>query len=193
MKLSIRMRALAVVLTALAAPPAVANDSFSRDLGIHGGVLNSKDGKTSLFVGGAQVRLHLLFLLGAELRASKYSDSYNVSSFGSVDVKNTPIQLSAMLYPLKYPGFGLYVLGGGTLNALKLEGSGNVSGSVNENKWCAHAGAGADIKLSNAFLLNVDGRYVFLNVDPQNLPPASSGNYKGSYWTATLGLDWKIF
>ena len=190
---TIRMASLALVLGVLAAPPAVASDSFSLDLGVHGGVLNSKDGKTGLFVGGAQVRLHLLFLLAAELRGSTYSDSYDVSSFGSVDVKNTPVQLSAMLYPLKYPGFGLYVLGGGTYNALKLDGSGNVSGSVHENKWAAHAGAGVDIKLSHSFLLNVDGRYVFLKVDPQNLPPANSGAYKGDYWTATLGLNWKVF
>jgi hypothetical protein len=193
MKFPQRMAALVILLTALAAFPAVASDSFSLDLGVHGGVLNSKDGKTGLFVGGAQVRLHLLFLLAAELRGSTYSDSYHVSSFGSVDVKNTPVQLSAMLYPLKYPGFGLYVLGGGTYNALTLDGSGNVSGSVHEKKWCAHAGAGVDIKLSHSFLLNVDGRYVFLKVDPQNLPPASSGAYKGDYWTATIGLDWKIF
>ena len=193
MKSTIRIAGLAIVLAALAASPAVAGDAFSLDLGVHGGVLNSRDGKTSLFVGGAQVRLHLIWLLAAELRGSTYSDSYNVSSFGSVDVKNTPVQLSAMLYLLKYPGFGLYVLGGGTYNALRLEGSGNVSGSVHENKWATHAGAGLDIRLSKSFILNVDGRYVFLNVDPANLPPASSGAYKGDYWTGTLGLDWKIF
>jgi outer membrane protein W len=60
------------------------------------------------------------------------------------------------------------------------------------NKWAAHAGAGIDFRISEHFLLNVDGRYVFLDVDPANLPPASSGAYKGDYWTATGGLIWKF-
>jgi hypothetical protein len=184
---------LVLFLTSLAASPALAGDAFSLDLGVHGGVLNSKDGKTGLFVGGAQVRLHLVWLLAAELRGSYYSDSYDVSSLGGIDIKNTPVQLSAMLYLLKLPGFGLHILGGGTYNSVKLEGTGNIPGSVNSSKWAAHAGAGVDFSLSKSFLLNVDARYVFLNVDPGNLPPPSSGAYKGDYWTATGGLLWKIF
>ena len=184
---------LVPLLTLLAASPALAGDAFSLDLGVHGGVLNSHDGKTALFVGGAQARLHLVWILAAEVRASTYSDSYDVSTFGGVDVRNTPVQVSAMFSLLKLPGFGLHVLGGGTYNSLKLEGTGNVPGSVNSSKWAAHAGAGLDVRLSKSFLLNLDGRYVFLDVDPANLPPPSSGAYKGDYWTATAGLLWKIF
>ena len=193
MKHTLRLAGLALLVTTLAAAPALAGDAFSLDLGVHGGVLNSQSGKSGLFVGGAQARLHLVWLLAAELRGSYYSDSYDVSNFGGIDVKNTPVQLSAMVYLLKLPRVGLHVLGGGTYNALKLEGTGGVQGSYNENKWCAHAGAGLDIGLSNHFILNVDGRYVFLNVDPTNLPPATSGAYKGDYWTATAGLLWKVF
>lgn len=182
-----------ILLAVLAASPAHAGDAFSLDLGVHGGVLNSTDGKTGLFVAGAQVRLHLVWLLAAELRGSYYSDSYDVSNLGGIDVQNTPVQLSAMVYLIKFPGFGLHVLAGGTYNALKLEGTGNVQGSVNESKWAAHAGAGVDLRLSNSFYLNADGRYVFLNVDPGNLPPPTSGAYQGDYWTATAGILWKIF
>ena len=196
MKNAFRTAALGLLLLAVAtftAAPAAASDAFSLDLGVHGGVLNSKNGNTGLFVGGAQVRLHFIWLLAAELRASTYSDSYDVSTFGGVDVKNTPIQASVMLYLLKIPHFGLHILGGGTYNTLKLDGNGNVHGSYTEKKWATHAGAGIDFKISDHFLLNADGRYVFLNVDPANLPPASSGAYKGDYWTATGGLLWKIF
>lgn len=193
MKQIIRMFSLVMLLVGMAASPALASDAFGLDLGVHGGVLNSTDGKTGLFVGGAQVRAHLVWILAAEARASYYSDSYNVSSLGGVDVKNLPIQLSAMLYLIKLPGFGLHVLGGGTYNSLKLEGTGNVHTSVNTSKWCAHAGAGIDIHLGPHFILNADGRYVFLNVDPANLPPATSAAYKGDYWTGTVGLLWKIF
>jgi hypothetical protein len=193
MKQATRFASLGLLLTSLAASPALAGDAFGLDLGVHGGVLNSHDGKTGLFVGGAQVRLHLVWLLAAEVRASTYSDSYDVSTFGGVDVKNVPVQVSAMIYLIKLPGFGLHVLGGGTYNSVELEGTGNVPGSVRSNKWAAHAGAGIDFSLGKSFLLNLDGRYVFLDVDPGNLPPPNSGAYKGDYWTATAGILWKIF
>ena len=193
MKSAIRIACVLLAVCALPAGPAAASDTFGLDLGIHGGVMNSRDGKTDLFLGGAQIRAHLIWILAAEVRGSYYSDSYNVSSLGGVDVKNIPIQASAMLYLMKFPGFGLYVLGGGTYNSLKLEGTGNVTGSVNTSKWCTHAGAGIDVHLSKHVILNADGRYVFLNIDPQNLPSATSGAYKGDYWTATAGLLWKIF
>lgn len=189
----IRASGLVMLLAGMTASPLLASDAFGLDLGVHGGVMNSKDGKTDLFLGGAQIRAHLVWILAAEVRGSYYSDSYNVSSLGGVDVKNIPIQVSAMFYLVKFPGFGLHVLGGGTYNSLKLEGTGNVTGSVNTSKWCTHAGAGIDLHLGKHVILNVDGRYVFLNIDPQNLPSATSGAYKGDYWTATAGLLWKIF
>lgn len=194
MKIVARLALLSLVMVALAAPPALAGDAFSLDLGINGGIANTQNTtNSSVFVGGAQARLHLVWLLAAELRGSYYTNSYQVSSLGGVDIKNTPIQASVLIYFLKLPGFGLHVLGGGTYNAVKLDGTGNVTGSVTDNKWAAHAGAGVDFNLGQHFVLNLDGRYIFLNVDPQNLPPATSGNYKGDYWTATVGLNWKVF
>jgi hypothetical protein len=193
MKAPLRIAVLAL-LTALIAAPAVAGDAFSLDLGVHGGVANSQSGKSGLFLGGAQVRLHLVWLLAAEVRGSYYSDSYKISEVAGIDVKNVPVQASAMLYPIKLPGFGIYLLGGGTYNAVTVDGTGTLSAyeSTSQKKWCAHAGAGVDFKFGS-FILNVDGRYVFLNVDPNNLPPATSGNYKGDYWTGTVGLLWKAF
>jgi hypothetical protein len=195
MRNALRTAALALLLAAatFAATPAAAADAFSLDLGINGGVLGTNDTRSSLFVGGAQARFHIVWIVAAEVRVSYYSDTYDVSSLGSVEVKNLPIQFSGMLYLLKFPHFGLYVLGGATHNTLMLDGQGNVQGSQTTNKWAAHAGAGLDFGLSQHFILNVDGRYVFLNVDVANLPPASSGAYKSDYWAATIGLNWKLF
>ena len=195
MKIALRTATLCALLAAgvFAAAPAAAGDAFSLDLGINGGVLGTNDTKSNLFVGGAQARFHIVWIFAAEVRMSYYSDTYDVGSLGSVEVKNLPIQFSGMLYLLKFPHFGLYVLGGATHNTLMLDGQGNVQGSETTNKWAAHAGAGLDFRLSEHFILNVDGRYVFLNVDLENLPPPSSGAYKGDYWTATLGLNWKLF
>ena len=194
MKAIFRLAVRSLAVCALAAPPALASDAFSLDLGINGGMAGTQNTtKSSVFVGGAQARLHLIWLLAAELRGSYYTTTYKVSELGSVDVKNTPVQASVLLYLLKIPGFGLHLLGGGTYNAVTLDGTGNINASVKQNKWAAHAGAGVDFKLGRHFVLNVDGRYVFLNVDPQNLPPPSSGSYKGDYWTGTVGLNWKVF
>ena len=194
MKAIARLAFCCLAACVLAASPAFASDAFSLDLGINGGIANTQNTTSnSTFVGGAQVRLHLIWLLAAEVRGSYYTSSYKVSDLGGVDLENTPIQASALLYLLKPASFGLYVLGGGTYNAVTLDGTGNVGVSATQNKWSAHAGAGLDFSLGPHFILNVDGRYVFLDVDPQNLPPLQSGNYKGDYWTATLGLNWKVF
>lgn len=193
MRTSLRFALLALLVVSLNEVPAAASEALSLDLGVHGGVSGLKDGSTGMFVGGAQARLHLLWLLAAEGRVSYFTSTYDVSSIGGVDLKNTPVQLSAMLYLLKLPRFGLHVLGGGTYNAVRLVGTGNVTGSVNTDKWCAHAGAGVDVWFSKHFGLNADGRYFFLNVDPGNLPPPTSGSYSGDYWTGTVGLLWKPF
>jgi hypothetical protein len=194
MKAIARLAFCCLAACVLAASPALAGDAFSLDLGINGGISGTQNTtNSSVFVGGAQARLHLVWLLAAELRGSYYTNSYKVSDLGGVDVKNMPIQASVLLYLLKLPGFGLHILGGGTYNAVTLDGTGNINGSVKQDKWAAHAGAGVDFNLGKHFVLNVDGRYVFLNVDPQNLPPPSSGSYKGDYWTGTVGLNWKVF
>lgn len=193
MRSALRLASLALLCAPLCAVPVLASDVFSLDLGIHGGVAGLKDGNSNPFVGGAQARLHIIWLLAAEGRVSYFTNSYDVSGLGGVDLKNTPVQLSAMLYLLKLPGFGLHILGGGTYNAVRLEGTGNVTGSVNTDKWCAHAGAGVDLWFSKHFGLNVDGRYFFLSVDPGNLPPPTSGSYSGDYWTGTVSLLWKAF
>jgi hypothetical protein len=185
---------LSVVL--LAPASLRASDAFSLDLGIHGGAVGAQgSSKSTLFAGGVEARFHLVWLLAAEARASYYTDTIDVNAASSIDVKNIPVQLSAMLYPIKLPGFGFYVLGGGTYNSLKIEGNGSLSGTgtgTTNGKWAAHAGAGVDFGFSKHFLLNADGRYVFLNVDPANLP-SSYSSYKGDYWIVTGSLIWKVF
>ena len=70
-----------------------------------------------------------------------------------------------MLYLIKLPKVGLYLLGGGTYSSMKVTGTSVVTGEVTEKKWSAHAGAGVDIQLSTRVSLNGDVRYVFLNAD----------------------------
>ncbi|KAA0256413.1 porin family protein [Acidobacteria bacterium ACD] len=196
MKTTSKLAPLALLLALLAfAPAALAGgDGFSLDLGIHGGLVGVTDGDGQRFLGGAQVRVHLLWLIAAEGRASYYTDTVDVTTAQSIDIKNVPLQASLMIYPIKLPKFGVYVLGGGTYSSVRLEAEGPVQGTVTEKKWSAHAGAGVDVKLSGRVTLNGDVRFVFLDVqDAEGLGSALLENYQGDYWAGTIGVTFKLF
>ncbi|MBK9375698.1 MAG: outer membrane beta-barrel protein [Holophagales bacterium] len=194
MKKSMTLSVLALLALILVAPP-VSADGFGMDLGIHGGVVGTDGGNGSSFVGGAQARFHLFWIIGAEARASYYSDSYDLGQLGSVDIENVPVQISGMLYLIKLPKVGLYILGGGTYSSLKVNGSDVVGmGEVTDSKWSAHAGAGLDIHLSKTISLNGDVRYVFLNADSVDEAFESAvADYNGDFWAGTIGLNFKLF
>src|SRR5512142_2719039 len=133
MKKSLSLAALALLAVALAAPASA--DALGLDLGVHGGVVKSKDGGGQSFVGGAQARFHLFWIVAAEARASYYTDSYDLGQLGSVDIKNVPFQVSGMIFPIKLPKVGVYLLAGGTYSNLKVEGTKVVTGEVKEKGW----------------------------------------------------------
>ncbi len=193
MKKTLGLSLLALLAVLLAAPPAAA-DAFGLDIGVHGGAVGTDGGSGNSFVGGAQARFHLFWIIGAEARASYYTDTVDLGSLGSVDVENIPFQVSGMLYLLKLPKVGLYVLGGGTYSSLKVKGSDVLTGEVTENKWSAHAGAGVDIKLGKNVSLNGDVRYVFLDANSvDEALGAIASDYTGDFWAGTIGLNFKLF
>lgn len=193
MKKPLGLAALILLTLAIAAPPASA-DALGLDLGIHGGLVNTKDGEGGSFVGGAQARFHLFWIVAAEARASYYTDSYDLGQLGSVDIENIPFQVSGMIYPIKLPRVGVYLLGGGTYSNLKVKGKGVVQGEVTEKGWSAHVGAGLDLKIGEKTTLNGDVRFVYLDASSVNeLIDSAKSNYKGDFWTATIGLNYKIF
>jgi hypothetical protein len=193
MKKSLGPAALVLLAFALVASPASA-DGMGMDLGIHGGAVGIDGSDSNSFVGGAQARFHLFWIIGAEARVSYYTDSYDLGSIGSVDIENVPFQASGMLYLIKLPKVGLYVLGGGTYSSIKVQGTSVVTGEVTEKKWSAHAGAGLDINLGKSISLNGDVRYVFLNADSVDEALESAlADYNGDFWAATVGLNFKLF
>lgn len=195
MKQTFRLAPLALLLALAATPaPAAGGDGFSLDIGVNGGLVGISDGDGQKFVGGAQARVHLLWLIAAEGRASYYTDSASISSTQSIDVKNVPLQLSVMVYPIKLPKLGVYVLGGGTYSSVKLEATGPVTGAVTDKRWSAHAGAGIDVKLGSRWTLNGDARFVFLDVsDLEGLGSAVVESYNGDFWMGTIGLNFRLF
>ena len=193
MKKSMALPALALLAFALAASPAAA-DGFGMDLGIHGGAVGTDGTDGNSFVGGAQARFHLFWIIGAEARASYYSDTYDLGQLGSVDIENVPFQVSGMIYPIKLPKDGIYLLGGGTYSNLKVQGTSVFTGEVTEKKWSAHAGAGIDIGLSSRVTLNGDVRFVFIDADSvDEVLDEVASDYTGDFWAATIGLNFKLF
>lgn len=193
MKKPLAISALALLTLVLAAPPAAA-DGFGMDLGIHGGAVGTDGTDGNSFVGGAQARFHLFWIIGAEARASYYSDTYDLGQLGSVDIENVPFQVSGMIYPIKLPKVGVYLLGGGTYSNLKVQGTSVFTGEVTEKKWSAHAGAGIDIGLSSRVTLNGDVRFVFIDADSvDEVLDEVTSDYTGDYWAATIGLNFKLF
>ena len=99
-----------------------------------------------------------------------------------------------MIYPIKLPKVGIYLLGGGTYSNLKVQGTSVVTGEVTEKKWSAHAGAGIDIGLSSRVTLNGDVRFVFLDADSvDEVLDEVASDYTGDFWAATIGLNFKLF
>lgn len=193
MKKPLALLALALLTLVLPAPP-VSADGFGLDLGIHGGAVGTDGTDGNSFVGGAQARFHLFWIIGAEARASYYSDTYDLGQLGSVDIENVPFQVSGMIYPIKLPKVGIYLLGGGTYSNLKVQGTSVFTGEVTEKKWSAHAGAGIDIGLSSRVTLNGDVRFVFIDADSvDDVLDEVASDYTGDFWAVTIGLNFKLF
>ena len=65
---------------------------------------------------------------------------------------------------------------------------------MTEKKWCAHVGAGIDVSLSKRVTLNGDVRFVFLDANSvDDVLREAAKDYKGDFWAATLGLNFKVF
>ena len=193
MKKSLGLAALALLALVLAAPP-LAADGFGMELGVHGGAVGTDGGDGNSFVGGAQARFHLFWIVGAEARASYYTDKLDAGQLGSVDIENVPFQVSGMIYPIKLPKVGVYLLAGGTYSNLKVTGTGVVQGEVTEKGWSTHVGAGIDLKVGEKTTLNGDVRAVFLDASSvDELIDSARSNYKGDFWTVTIGLNYKLF
>ena len=191
-----RGRLLLLVLLAaglLAAAPLSA-DALRLDVGGHAGTVSVPDGEAGRFVGGVQARLHIIWLFALEARVSRYEDSFDLGKLGGLEVTNTPAQLSLMFYLLPLPRFGLSAVGGATYNTLEAKGTGQVPVWATVNVWAAHAGAGIDVKLWGPLFLNGDVRYTFLDADLGGaLGFPLAGGYAGDFWTATAGLNLKLF
>jgi opacity protein-like surface antigen len=122
--------------------------------------LDDSDSSRTRFAGGF-VRLHLAASLGVEV-AMDYQSTTNDSE--TARVRNTPIQVSGMLLPVKKT-FAPYVLGGIGWYRHRVEAldNGDAVASVYSTDFGYHTGLGAQIRFGGHAAIFVDYRYVWVD------------------------------
>ena len=122
--------------------------------------LDDSDSSRTRFAGGF-VRLHLVATLGVEV-AMDYQSTTNDAE--TARIRNTPIQVSGMLLPVKKT-FAPYVLGGIGWYRHRVEAldSGNAVASVYSTDFGYHTGLGAQIRFGGHAAIFVDYRHVWVD------------------------------
>ena len=144
---------------------------------------------------GGQMRLRMSPKTALEVSLDVHSDT---SEDLTQKVREYPIQVSMLLYPIKGV-FSPYLLGGPGWYSRKLElldGNETLS-SETTRRFGWHAGFGAELLLGKHAGIHADYRYTFLDFgddDETDQPAAANGrssfvsgflpSYEGSMWTA---------
>jgi hypothetical protein len=182
------------VISLVSARPATAQVFAS--VGVHAGYSQTKDAASGSFIGGAQVRFRLLSFIGAEALAEYRQTTYQSGGVDVLQVKDIPLQLSAMLYLIPAGPLQIYGLGGFGSHFTKSYGLGPAEGTCRsaQTKWAPQVGAGVEIWPSKGFFISGDVRYVFLEIGSVSDVESAlkTGSLSANYWQATAGLNYRF-
>jgi len=185
---------LTLAIALVSARPAAAQ--FFVSLGVHAGYSQTKDTASGSFIGGAQARFRLLSFIGAEALAEYRQTTYQSGGVDVLQVKDIPLQLSAMLYLIPAGPLQIYALGGFGTHFTKSEGLGPAPASctTTQAKWAPQVGAGVEIWPNKSFFISGDVRYVFLDIGSVSDVESAlkTGSLSANYWQATAGLNFKF-
>ncbi len=176
---------MAICLAVLALLPLTVNSQSSAYLGPHLGIQKSPDAENTNYLVGATLRLPLLPVLSVEGDVSYRQEKYGN---GSLTVKDWPITVTGLLYPLPilYGGIG----GGWYNSSLDYSETYNLAGfddeTTQEFGW--HLAAGVELPASSKVKLFGDVRWVFLDREFQDLPGAVLDGAKSDFYSINLGL-----
>lgn len=153
--------------------------------GPHLGIQKAQDAEKSNYLVGATLRMKLLPGIGAE-----GDIGYRQEKFGSgaVTVKNWPVTVTGLLYPLPIVYGGL---GGGWYNTtFDYADSYNQMGFADEavKKFGWHLAAGVELPASPKLKVFGDVRYVFLDYKFKELPGGVLDGAKANFYSLNFGL-----
>lgn len=172
-----------VVATLILLPFSVRSQALY--FGPHLGVQKAQDAEESNYLVGATLRMKLFPGIGAE-----GDIGYRQETFGSgaVTVKNWPVTVTGLLYPLPiiYGGLG----GGWYHTTFDYRDSYNQIGFADETdtKFGWHLAAGVELPTSPDFKLFGDVRYVFLDYKFRDLPGEVLDGAKANFYSLNFGL-----
>ena len=133
--------------------------------------------------GGAQLRLHIIPVLGVEA-----SGDYRQNKFGGTTVDEVPVQASLLLYLAPSWVVSPYILGGVGYYYTHIQGQ---SGST--NRYGPHAGAGLEAALSRHW--SIDGSYRYLWTQSLTAPTTASPagkNFSDNGFMLTAALNYRF-
>jgi len=189
----VNWRSVAVAALALAVLGGAARGAQAQTFGIGARMVSvsgpespalddSDSSRTRLW--GGYARVHVLGSLGFEV-AMDYQSLTNESE--TARVRNTPIQVSALLLPIR-KSFAPYVLAGLGWYRHKIEAldGGRTVATANATDFGYHAGGGLQLKFGRHAAIFADYRYVW--VDADGLDGFSSLIKSAASLTSVLGL-----
>ncbi|HWR81741.1 MAG TPA: outer membrane beta-barrel protein [Candidatus Deferrimicrobium sp.] len=158
-------------------------------LGPHLGIQKSQDAQDANYLVGATLRLKLLAVIGAEADIGYRQEKLGS---GAVTVKQWPVTITGLLYPLPIVYGGV---GGGWYNttfdyADTYNQAGYGDETTREFGW--HLAAGVELPASPSVRLFGDIRYVFLDYKFKNLPGAVLEGAKADFYSINVGLLFRL-
>lgn len=147
------------------------------------GVFNAIDADEANFMGGAAARLKFGGVFGIEASINYRQEKYLNNS---VTVKNWPVMLTGLIYPLPFVYGGI---GAGWYNTSytynnSLLGLNLTSDTQQKFGW--HFGGGVEIPIGNIGCIVGDLRYVFLDYDFSEFP--GSNDVNADYYVFMVGI-----
>lgn len=180
-----------ILLGILILAPLSARSQTNLYFGPHLGIQKSSGAENTNYLAGATLRLKLLPILAVE-----GDIGYRQEKFGSgaVTVKEWPVTVTGLLYPLPIipiyggVGAGWYFT---TLDySTKYNQDGYSDGTSRKFGW--HVVVGLELPVSSNLKLFGDVRYVFLNYKFKNLPGAVLDGTDANFYSINVGLLFRL-
>lgn len=159
-------------------------------LGPRAGYLRARDADRGTWFGGVQARLRLSPAFAVEGSIEFHQDEF---ADGSVEVTQYPVQATALFYPFPEWPFQLYALAGAGwyFTRFGFEDELEDLDDETDSVWGIHAGVGAELFAGDAFSLDADVRYIFLD-ESDDVSGAEFGEFDDDemdFWQITVALN----